>query len=39
MGTREVNWPCCVFGRVDFDDGSGWMGGDIRPAESLNLLL
>lgn len=23
---REVNWPCCVFRRLDRDDGSGRMG-------------
>lgn len=25
---REVNWPCCVFRRLDSDDGSAGIGGD-----------
>lgn len=25
---RGVNWPCCVFRRLDNDSGSGGLGGD-----------
>lgn len=28
MVMRGVNWPCCVFRRLDNDGGSGGLGGD-----------